>query len=992
MPDTESTAPKLPELAVRPASSARASSIARTLQRSTLIVLALFALAGAASWVAQRQASGHLARLVDVVDPVRIEALEMEINLREAGMAVLGHLRTGEPQYFEELDDALGDYNGHSEKFTALATAIDQQATAKLVAAAFERYRHTARRLIEGETDKRRQLQAWRARLERVEILLETAPREARASAATIGVLIDGMGHALEGHLHSNDPDALARLTKHRAELAGELAGHARGRWRSELMAQAEPLEAMSAQLVALRSKEQADSVALLAQQREFDRILDEDIQAPIERLVVQARRGVDEWTALATNTLIGALLAAALLGSLLMRRAVAEVRSGIRRLDGALAAVTRGDENYRVPPSADDEFGRLGSAFNHMAAQVQHARHGLERSNAELERSVAQRTQLLQQANEALVQANHELSAGHERLRVAATVFESAHEAIIVSDRDGRVIAANPASIAMTGYAANALEGRATDLLHGDEGAGGHESVFDAAARDALHEGSAWEGERLLRRADGRRLPVAVKLAAVRDEHDELLFTVSTFSDLGPLKAAEARLRHLADHDPLTGLPGRRLMVEFLAGELPRAERRQSKLALLVVEPDRLAGINEVHGHDTGDALLRMLAARTRACLERDDRLYQIGREALGIVVCDLERPADVIPRAARLLEALAQRRTIRDIPIAMSVSIGIGVACDDATEPSSLIAAARTALRRASELGGNNAQFFTLALGEQSRNYVNSEAALRHALAEQHFLLHFQPQFDCASGILTGFEALTRWRHPELGLVSLGPYVEVAEESGLIHLIGEWALGEACRQASDWPEANGRALRVAVNVSPRQVLRGGLVEQAKAALRASGLVPERLELEITESSLQGGAGVVATLHELKSLGLELALDDFGVGYSSLASLRHLPVDRLKIDRSFIADVLTDEDNASIVQTILAIGRGLGRRVTAEGVEDRRQLDWLRRGGCNEYQGFLASAPMSGASVAAFIGACAAKGSAGNAPRVAKLGKTTAA
>lgn len=558
---------------------------------------------------------------------------------------------------------------------------------------------------------------------------------------------------------------------------------------------------------------------------------------------------------------------------------------------------------------------------------------------------------------SDALLQANRERHAANQRLELAQAVFQQVGEAILVSDRDGAVLAVNPAFTALTGYSAEQLLGRPTGTLELQSAAG------------LQQDNPSWQSVRLLRGADGRSIATRVKVAEVRDQDGAILGSVSTFIDLGPLKEAEARLRHQIDHDPLTGLPGLRLLQQALADELPRASRQGHRLALLVLGIDRIAAINEVYGQAGGDRLLVLLASRTRGCLDPRDRLYRIGNDALAIVVDDLRQAGDAIPRAARLLETLVLSCEIGGQAINGSVSIGIGVAPEDATEGPALIAAAQTARRRADELGGHNAQFFTPALGERTRRYIADETALRQAVAQRGFELHFQAQHDCASGALLGFEALARWHHPTLGLVSIGPYIEVAEESGLIHLIGEWALIEACHQAVRWPMIEGRALRVGVNVSARQIARGGLVDQVRNALKVSGLAPQRLEIELTESSLQTGSSVALTLHELKRLGATIALDDFGIGFSSLESLKKLPVDRLKIDRGFVANLLSDDGDAGIVQSMVWMARALGRKVIAEGVEDLHQLEWLRLRGCDEFQGYLAGRPVPARQVAGLIG-----------------------
>ena len=365
----------------------------------------------------------------------------------------------------------------------------------------------------------------------------------------------------------------------------------------------------------------------------------------------------------------------------------------------------------------------------------------------------------------------------------------------------------------------------------------------------------------------------------------------------------------------------------------------------------------------------------RARACLDPGDRLFHSGGDSFAVVSENLAREADAVPLATRLLAALGEHCRIAGQPLTATASIGIGLAPDGGADAATLLATAQAALRAAKLQGGNRAQFSTAELAEKSRAYAAREAALHVAVAQQWLELHYQPQFDCRSGALIGFEALARWYHPEHGLASIGPYIDVAETSGLIQPLGEWALAQACRDAAAWPTRDGRALQVAVNVSPRQLERADFVDQVRHALRRSGLPASRLELELTESSVHSQPVIAAVLAELAALGVGIALDDFGVGWSSLASLRRLPVKRVKIDRSFIEGIPVSRDDVRLVQAIVTLSHGLGQRVMAEGIETAAQWQSLAQLGCDEGQGFLLGAPLPGAEVAPWIAAQAHRG-----------------
>lgn len=419
-------------------------------------------------------------------------------------------------------------------------------------------------------------------------------------------------------------------------------------------------------------------------------------------------------------------------------------------------------------------------------------------------------------------------------------------------------------------------------------------------------------------------------------------------------------RLRRSAHFDPLTGLPNRAYLNRRLALALERAEEEEGGLAVLFLDLDHFKGINDSLGHPLGDRLLQAVARRLVQAVRDEDALGRLGGDEFVLVMDRLHEPDDAARVAGKLIDALLLPFHIDQHEIFIGASIGISVYPRDGRSAGELIQRADIAMYGAKALKRNTWMFFTPALAEASRERFAMDTGLRRALERQELVLHYQPQARVEDGSVFGAEALVRWTTPEGETIGPGRFIALAEEAGLIHLIGRWVLGEACRQAREW-ELAGCPLRVAVNLSGLQVVQGDIVGDVRRALEESGLSPERLELEITEGFVIGHADEgLARLDGLRRLGVELAVDDFGTGYSSLSYLKRLPVQYLKIDRSFIADVPGDPDDETIVAAILSIAERLGLEVIAEGVENATQLEFLRSLGCPAYQGDYLSPPLT--------------------------------
>ena len=422
----------------------------------------------------------------------------------------------------------------------------------------------------------------------------------------------------------------------------------------------------------------------------------------------------------------------------------------------------------------------------------------------------------------------------------------------------------------------------------------------------------------------------------------------------------AQQRLTHLAHFDSLTGLPNRLLFRERLKAALAMVQRQGGRLAVMFIDLDRFKVVNDTLGHLAGDALLQQVAARIGGCLRASDTVGRLGGDEFAVLVPDPEREYDVTVVARRLVDTLAQPITLEGQELFVSASIGITLYPDDCDDLEKLIRNADTAMYRAKELGRNNFQFFTAAMNARVKEQLQLETDLRRAVQRQEFILHFQPKVSCSHGGITGFEALLRWQHPVRGLVSPMEFIPLLEETGLIVPVGTWVLQQACQQAAAWHLAGHGQLTVAVNLSARQLQSEALVQDVRQALEDSGLPPQALELELTESLLMSHVeDNIALLNRLKAMGVQLSVDDFGTGYSSLAYLKRLPLDTVKVDRAFVQDITADPGDASITRAVITMAHNLRLKVVAEGVETEGQIALLVANHCDEMQGYYFSRPV---------------------------------
>lgn len=555
----------------------------------------------------------------------------------------------------------------------------------------------------------------------------------------------------------------------------------------------------------------------------------------------------------------------------------------------------------------------------------------------------------------------------GHaeKSLRLAAQVFESTSEGIMITDADQKIVMVNKTFTTVTGYSSDEAIGRTPSLLS----SGLHDAAFYRTMWESLRNNGAWSGEVINRRKDGEIYSEWLTLNAVTDQGGSITNFVAVFSDITSRKKTEQELDFLSNYDRLTSLPNRRLFSDRLDLAAAAIRRKGGHLALFYLDPDRLKTINDTLGHAAGDELLRMMADRIGKQLRASDTLARLNGDVFAILASEIAEESHAAVLAEKIMDTLRKPFQIGSNEIYINSSIGISLYPTDTGDLETLHQHADTALHRAKHQGGNSYQFFTRDMNRLMLHRLKLESNLRRALERNEFELHYQPQVCLHSNAIRGAEVLLRWRSPELGMVSPAEFIHLAEETGLIVPIGKWILHTVCAQAAEWQRQGQPPMRFAVNLSARQFREGSLVETVTGALQASGLAPQLLELELTESIImEKTEQTIATLVQLNEMGIQVSIDDFGTGYSSLSYLKRLPIQVLKIDQSFVRDIASDADDKAIVGAIVALAQNLRLRVIAEGVENAEQLDHVRALGCDEVQGYHFSKPLAAADFEAFV------------------------
>jgi diguanylate cyclase (GGDEF)-like protein/PAS domain S-box-containing protein len=546
------------------------------------------------------------------------------------------------------------------------------------------------------------------------------------------------------------------------------------------------------------------------------------------------------------------------------------------------------------------------------------------------------------------------------EKLRKLSRAVEQSASAVLITDRHGIIEYVNPWFTRITGYREDEVIGKTPRILKSVEThPETHKRLWDT-----LLSGKEWTGELHNTKKNGDLYWCLETISPLKNENGDITHFVAVTEDISERKQAEQTIRHLAFHDPLTGLPNRRLFRDRLAQAAAARNRDDNAFALLLLDLDHFKTINDTLGHDMGDALLKAVASRLSNHIRQGDTLARMGGDEFALIATGFSQPEDMAHLAGKLLEALKVPFNLGTHEVYVTTSIGLTLYPTDTADVDALVKNADIALYRAKDAGRNNFQFFTQDMNVAIMHRLKLESSMRRAIERSEFLLHYQPQVDLATGKIHGTEALIRWNNPEFGMVSPADFIPVAEDTGMIVQIGEWVLRTACAQAKAW-ERGGMPMRVAVNLSARQFIQDDLAETIADILLDTGLDPAMLEVELTESILMKDTSTASTiLNKLHAMGVQISIDDFGTGYSSLSYLKRLPIQLLKIDQSFVRDIHTDPDDRAIVTAVIALAHSLKLHVVAEGVETEEQLAFLRQYNCDILQGYLFSRPVTGDAV----------------------------
>lgn len=533
-----------------------------------------------------------------------------------------------------------------------------------------------------------------------------------------------------------------------------------------------------------------------------------------------------------------------------------------------------------------------------------------------------------------------------------ALGLLQALPHGVAVLDADGRIGFANQACARLLAWRT------------GEELCGRHwRELVDAAQADALERdgfararaGEAWRGEATARRRDGIHVALGVQLLPLAQGRLGLLL-----EDLSALRALEDQLGALAHHDLLTGLPNRRLFEDRLEIALAQAHRYRHRVALILIDLDRFKQVNDELGRAAGDQLLKGVAERLAASVREGDSIARFAGDEFMLLLPGIHYAEDLAAISRKLVESLRRPFLVAERELQITASGGISLYPEDGEDAEALLRSADAAMYRAKERGRDNFQLFSSAMAERALERRSLEDGLRAALDRHELTLHYQPCLELATGRVAGVEALLRWLRPELGVMSPRDFMALADLTGVMLSVGPWVLETACRQAREWQRRGSRELRLMVNLSAHELQQDDLVVHVEKALAASGLGPDTLQLEVPEGyAMQDLSRTIATLRELRALGVHLAIDGFGTGFSSLAHLRQLPVDTLKIDLSFVRGATTDADDVSVVTAVIAVAHSLGLRVVAQGIESEAQVTLLRSLRCDYVQGFLWSPPV---------------------------------
>ena len=550
-------------------------------------------------------------------------------------------------------------------------------------------------------------------------------------------------------------------------------------------------------------------------------------------------------------------------------------------------------------------------------------------------------------------------------KLLLAGAVLQHSHDAILVTDAEINIVDVNPAFEKTTGYSREEVLGKNLRLLSFGE----HDNDFYQAFWEQLTRTGSWKGEIQDRRKGGEIYPKWMSVSTISDAGGGVSHYVASFRDISDLKATEKRLEHLAHYDTLSGLPNRSLLIVRLEQALSLAHRNHWTLAVIFIDLDHFKEINDSLGHSAGDRLLTEVGGRLLHCVRESDTVARLGGDEFVIVLDNVSNPRVVSEVLGKLKDTLARPVNVDGYELFVTASMGISLYPDDGRDAEALLRNADSAMYHVKREGRNHWSFYSERMNEQSHRRLQLNNGLRRAIEENQLSLVYQPQLALETRRVCGAEALVRWQHPEMGVISPMEFVPLAEDTGIIEEIGEWVLQEVCRQSAAWCGQGLYLPRISVNVSARQFKNAKFIERVEHLVREYQLAPGCLDLEITESLLvRTDKRLMDDMKRLCDIGVVFSVDDFGTGYSSLSYLKRFPISMIKADRSFVYDIPNDRDDIEITAAIISMSHKLNIRVIAEGVETLQQLAFLRQQGCDEIQGYLYSPPLPPAEFEAFV------------------------
>lgn len=616
------------------------------------------------------------------------------------------------------------------------------------------------------------------------------------------------------------------------------------------------------------------------------------------------------------------------------------------------VAGLNLGAVDYVGKPYVAEEV--LARVRTHV--ELAQMRKALQAERGSLETRVVERTAQLQEIMDALCEELRIRKSTESQLRLAGTVFDSSFDAILVMDGQQQILTANPAFVRLCGYTGDELDGQSFSLLEANK----NEPGLFALVWNHMQTHGYWSGEFWVRHKDSNVFPAQCSLTAARNAAGEITHVIGLLLSVAERRDTETLVDFLVHHDPLTGLPNRSTAVTLLERQLVSAPSNESELVVMCLGLDRFKPINDLMGHSAGDRVLQLVSAAITENLLPGDIAYRQGADGFVVVRTDKASMQKTSELAYSLLDALHTEFDLDEGRVSVSASIGIASAGRESAELLDLVRNAGAALSWIRREGSNGFAYFSAEMDAEVRKRFETEVRLRDAIAGNQLELYYQPQIELASGKLVGAEALLRWKDPERGFISPAEFIPIAEATGQILAIGAWVLETACKQIRTWLNEGLPCPRIAVNCSTRQFLQHSFCDSLAAVVAEHNVSGDYLEIEITEGAMvQDVAQTTETLERIKELGMSVSVDDFGTGYSSLSYLKSFPVDVLKIDQSFIRDMLKDQAAMAIVLSIISLAHNLHLKVIAEGVETREECDFLRANQCDQMQGYYFSKPV---------------------------------